>query len=110
MKNDIESTNQNVVMQIRQSQEDMWHMKDQLTQSMSRAEMPDIGAGEGNKLSVPFEIDGEEFTLELNNIRGVEVVDLDARDGDDEGAADFNILDQINQIDRERATADKLSQ
>ena len=84
-------------------------MKDQLSQSMSRVEVPDFGATEGKKVSVPFEIDGEEFTLELNNIRGIEVVDLDARDDDNERAGDFNILDQINQIDRDRAAADKLS-
>lgn len=70
--------------------------------------MPELAATEGNKLSVPFEIDGEEFTLELNNIRGIEVVDLEAQDDEEEGAG-LNILDQINQMDRDRAAADKLS-
>ena len=76
---------------------------------MSKEEMPDFAATEGNKLTVPFEIDGEEFTLELNNIRGIEVVDLDARDDEDDRGAGFNILDQINQVDRDRAAADGLS-
>ena len=78
MQSNIDNANRNVVMQIRQSQEDMLVMKDQLNQSVSRGELPELSQQEGQRVAVPFEIDGEEFTLKLNNIRGLEVLDLDA--------------------------------
>lgn len=84
MQTNIDNTNKNVVMQIRQSNEDMALMKDQLSQSFSRGDIPELPQQEASKLAVPFEIDGEEFTLELNNIRGIEVLPLDAPEDDEE--------------------------
>ena len=93
MQTNIDNTNKNVVMQIRQSHEDMLLMKDQLSQSVSRGDLPELPQQEAQKVAVPFEIDGEEFTLELNNIRGIEVVDLEAPQDDGEDQQSFNILD-----------------
>ena len=51
-----------------------------------------------NKISVPFEIDGEDFVLELDNIRSIEVIDLNAiPDESEEPVKPDNILDMINQ-------------
>jgi len=110
MQNDIDSANKNVVMQIRQSQEDMHMMRDQLTQSIQLPEAEATQAqGVGTSLSVPFELDGEEFTLELNNIRAIDVVDLEREDDEDGGQMDYNILDQINQVEQEAAAVGQLS-
>ena len=79
-------------------------MRDQLTQSIQLPAAEATQAQEaGASLSVPFEIDGEEFTLELNNIRAIDVVDLEREDDEDGGQMDYNILDQINQVEQEAA-------
>merc|ERR1719223_1441549 len=46
------------------------------------------------QISVPFQIDGEEFVLELNDIRSIEVIDLE--NPQPTSIAPGNILDAIN--------------
>ena len=46
-----------------------------------------------DKITVPFKIDNDEFILELEDIRSIEIIDLNAPDP----VTPANILDQINQ-------------
>lgn len=87
MQHDLNSTNANM---IRQSQE-MHEMSMTSLRAADTLNDREIRGSAQGLISVPIQINGENFMLELDNIQNIDVIDLNEPVKSSE-----NIIDQIN--------------